>query len=64
MATSEVPRINRTPTEDPYHAAAVERGRAAVRRLQQLGIIDEQGQRIRQDLPHDMEEGGDRDFGG
>jgi len=42
----------------------VERGKAAVRRLQELGIIDAQGNRIRTDLPADMQEGSDRDFGG
>ena len=51
-------------TEDPYHAAGVERGKAAVRRLQELGIIDSQGNRLRTDLPADMQEGSDRDFGG
>jgi hypothetical protein len=64
MAAIEVPKINLAPTVDPYHAAAVERGRAAVRRLQELGIIDAQGKRIRTDLPDDMREGSDRDFGG
>ena len=63
MATIEVPKITQAPT-DPHHAAAVERGRVAVRKLQELGIIDEQGRRIRQDLPPDMQEGSDRDFGG
>jgi hypothetical protein len=29
MAAIEVPKINLMPTVDPYHAAAVERGRAA-----------------------------------
>jgi len=52
------------PTEDPHHAAAVERGKAAVRKLQEQGIIDSQGRRIRTDLPADMQEGKDRDFGG
>ncbi len=52
------------PSPDPYHAAAVERGRAAVRRLQEMGIIDAEGRRIRTDLPPDMEEGKDLDFGG
>jgi hypothetical protein len=52
------------PTEDPHHAAAVERGKAAVRKLQEQGIIDSQGRRIRTDLPADMQEGQDREFGG
>jgi hypothetical protein len=55
---------NQKPTEDPHHAAAAERGKAAVRKLQEQGIIDSQGRRIRTDLPPDMQEGKDRDFGG
>ena len=65
MTSREVPKPSQTPSAtDPYHAAAVERGRAAVRRLQELGIIDEHGRRVRQDLPADMQDGSDRDFGG
>jgi hypothetical protein len=52
------------PIEDPRHAGAVDRGKAAVRKLQQQGIIDSQGRRIRTDLPDDMQEDKDRDFGG
>lgn len=55
---------NQQPTHDPHHSAAVERGRAAVRKLQEQGIIDENGHRIRTDLPADMQQGKDRDFGG
>jgi len=51
-------------TPDPHYPAAVDRVEAAVRELQQKGIIDEKGRRIRQDLPLDMHEGEDRDFGG
>ena len=50
--------------KDPRHAAAVERGKAAVDKLQQQGIIDSQGRRIRTDLPADMQESRDRDFRG
>ena len=65
MKTLPIPIAKDKPrTEDPYHAAGVERGKAAVRRLQELGIIDAQGNRIRTDLPADMQEGSDRDFGG
>jgi hypothetical protein len=52
------------PARDPHHAAAVERGKAAVRKLQEQDIIDSQARRIRTDLPADMQEGKDRDFGG
>lgn len=51
-------------TGDPHHAAGVERGKAAVRRLQELGLIDSEGNLLRKDLPPDMQEGSDRDFGG
>lgn len=65
VKTITIPKTgNPKPTEDPHHAAAVERGKAAVRKLQELGIIDSQGHRIRTDLPEDMQEGLDRDFGG
>ena len=55
---------NQKPTEDPHHPAAVERGKAAIRKLQEQGIIDSHGRRIRTNLPADMQEGKDRDFGG
>jgi hypothetical protein len=29
-----------------------------------LGIVDEKGNRVRTDLPEDMKEGADLDFGG
>jgi len=64
MATVQLPKTKQRPTEHPDHAAAVERGKAAVRKLQEQGIIDSQGRRIRADLPADMREGEDRDFGG
>ena len=35
-----------------------------LRKLQEQGIIDSQGRRIRTDRPADMQEGKDRDFGG
>jgi hypothetical protein len=50
--------------ENPHHAAAIERGKAAVRKLQEQEIIDSQGRRIRTDLPNDMQKSKDRDFGG
>ena len=65
MKTIPLPKTrNQRPTEDPHHAVAVERGKAAVSKLQEQGIIDSQGRRIRTDLPADMQEGKDRDFGG
>ena len=64
MATIEVPKAAQTPTEDPQYSKAVERIRVAVGELQEKGIIDSQGRRIREDLPLDMQEDADRDFGG
>jgi hypothetical protein len=65
VKTIPIPRArNPQPAHDPHHAAAVERGKAAVRKLQQQGIIDKNGRRIRTDVPADMQEGKDRDFGG
>lgn len=65
MKTMPLPKAgNHQPTEDPHHSAAVERGKVAVSKLQQQGIIDSRGRRIRKDLPADMQEGRDRDFGG
>lgn len=52
------------PKEDPHYPAAVKRAKEAARRLQEAGIIDAEGRRIRKDLPPDMQEGKDRDFGG
>jgi hypothetical protein len=44
--------------------AAGERVKAAAQELERLGIADKTGKRIRTDLPKDMREGADRDFGG
>lgn len=55
---------NQRPKEDPHYPAAVKRAKEAARRLQDAGIIDAEGRRIRKDLPADMQEGPDRDFGG
>jgi hypothetical protein len=52
------------PKDDPHYGAAVERAKEAARRLRAAGIIDAEGRRIRKDLPSDMQEGQDRDFGG
>ena len=64
VKTIPFPRTkNQKPKEDPHYPAAVKRGKEAVRRLQEAGIIDAEGRRIRKDLPPDMQ-GQDRDFGG
>jgi len=45
-------------------AGAYERIHAEVVRAQQLGIIDEHGNLLCDDLPDDMQPGAQRDFGG
>lgn len=60
-----IPRArNQQPKQDPYYRAAVEGAKNAVRRLQEAGIIDAEGRRIRTDLPADMRDDQERDFGG
>jgi len=54
----------RHPRPEPLLEAAAERIHAAVRELKDLGIVDGEGNRVRTDLPEDMKEGADRDFGG
>jgi len=65
---NEVPTVLRTTLKHPKHEplleGAAERIHAAVRELKGLGIVDEKGNRVRTDLPEDMKEGADRDFGG
>jgi hypothetical protein len=65
VKTILIPKIeNRKPKTDPHYPAAVKRAKDAARRLQEMGIIDAKGRRIRKDLPVDMKEGQDRDVGG
>jgi len=52
------------PKTDPHLQAAGERVKAAAEELERLGIADKSGKRVRTDLPSDMREGADRDFGG
>jgi hypothetical protein len=56
--------LHKGPKEDPYFADACVRIKQAVDKLIADGIIDANGKRIRTDLPADMQEGSDRDFGG
>jgi hypothetical protein len=64
LKTFSRPKGKQKPKPDPYYPAAVANVKEAARRLQEAGIIDAEGNRIRQDLPPDMKEGQDRDFGG
>ncbi len=52
------------PKTDPHLRAAGERVKAAAEELERLGIAGKSGKRVRTDLPVDMREGADRDFGG
>jgi hypothetical protein len=49
---------------DQVISAGMERVRAEVAELQRRGILDEKGNLLIQELPPDMREGADRDFGG
>ena len=49
---------------DPHLKGAAERVEAAAKELKRRGIADADGKRIRADLPKDMREGEERDFGG
>ena len=65
IKATRIPQIeNPSPSVDPYLKQAGENIRAAVADLMARGIIDAQGNRIRQDLPPDMRGEADRDFGG
>jgi hypothetical protein len=65
VKTVPIPRVrNLKPKDDPRYPAAVERAKKAARHLQEAGIIDASGRRIRKDLPADMREDRDHDFGG
>ena len=52
------------PSVDPYLEAASARTQAAAAKLVTRGITDGAGNRLRTDLPEDMKEGADRNFGG
>jgi len=63
VPTTHKPKLSKLKF-DPYLEAAGKRAKAAAEELERLGIADSQGRRIRKDLPEDMPEGSDRDFGG
>ncbi len=63
VTTVPAPKL-KEPTFDPHLQAAAERVKAAAEELVRLGIARPDGTRIRTDLPEDMQEGADRDFGG
>jgi hypothetical protein len=51
------------PKPEPLLDKAAERIHATVRELKDQGLIDENGKRVRTDIPEDMKEGSDCDFG-
>jgi hypothetical protein len=63
-----MPTVLRTtlkhPKREPRLEAAAQRIHTAVRELKELGIVDDKGNRVRKNLPEDMKEGADRNFGG
>ena len=61
MPAIENPKLSKP---DPLLKAAAERVKAAAEELERRGIADHNGKRIRKDLPEDMRDGADRDFGG
>lgn len=52
------------PRFDPYLAAAGRNNQAAAAEAERLGITDGEGNLCRSELPDDMREGAERDFGG
>jgi hypothetical protein len=63
VPTTHTTKLTR-PKADPYLQAAGERVKAAAEELERLGIADAAGKRVHTDLPTDMRDGVDRDFGG
>jgi hypothetical protein len=63
VPTTHTTKLTR-PKADPHLQAAGERVKAAAEELERLGIADAAGKRVHTDLPTDMRDGVDRDFGG
>jgi hypothetical protein len=63
VPTTQTTKLTR-PKADPHLQAAGERVKAAAEELERLGIADADGKRVHSDLPTDMRDGVDRDFGG
>jgi hypothetical protein len=65
VKTIPVPKArNQKAKPDPHYSASVQHAKEVALRLRRTGIIDAEGRRIRKDLPADMQEGQDRDYGG
>jgi len=63
VATTHTTKLTR-PKADPHLQVAGERVKAAAEELERLGIADADGKRVHTELPTDMRDGVDRDFGG
>ncbi len=63
VPTTRKPKLL-TPKTDPHLQGAGERVKAAAEELERLGIADKNGRRVRFDVPADMKDGAERDFGG
>jgi hypothetical protein len=63
VSTIHTPKLSE-PKTDPLLPGAGERVKAAAEELERLGVADKTGKRVRTDLPRDMREEADCDFGG
>ena len=63
MPAIHAPKLHE-PKTDPHLQGAGERVKAAAEELERLGVADKTGKRVGKDLPEDMREEADRDFGG
>jgi hypothetical protein len=63
VPTTNTPKLLK-PKSDPHLQGAGERVKAAAAELERLGIADSTGKRVRKDIPRDMRQEEDRDFGG
>ncbi len=63
VPTTDTPR-RLVPKVDPHLEAAGERVKLAAEQAERLGIADSIGKRVRTDVPEEMREGANRDFGG
>ena len=65
VKTIPVPKIRSQKAKaDPHYSAAVQRAKDVAQRLRREGVIDAEGRRVRTDIPADMLDGQDRDYGG
>ena len=64
MAIVETQKTSPLQVDDTHLADAAERVSDAANALRERGIVDGSGHRIRHDLPEDMNEDAERDFGG